>query len=367
MHSTRYGRQRTLGSLPNNVSRTKHPEHCSTLDVPREFVECLSKVVHTIGGIQNRHRSTGAWLRRCLQGGVGKEKVGSLPRTIAIWRTSSWKTRKHEKERMEGGVGGVGGGWGQVRRESKPTTERYRKKPLEGPTWGTPTWQAKNWKQKNGMEEVGGGEVEVVWKGMWEGKGSRWRGGSGGGGRVEVERWKWCGKGCGGGRGRGGEVEVVWEGLWGGKGLRWRGGSGVERAVGREGVEVERWKWCGKGCGGEGLKWRGGSGVERDVGGGGAEVELVWKGRWGGGGAEVELVWKGLWGGEGSGVERAVGGWGGGVEVERQGGGVQWKRWGGEVKWKGRGGGGGAESRARRTCGLVIAKQRTVPNSEQPD
>ena len=82
--------------------------------------------------------------------------------------------------------------------------------------------------------------MEVVWKRAVVGEG------------VEVERWKWCGKGCGGGRGRGGEVEVVWEGLWGGKGLRWRGGSGVERAVGREGVEVERWKWCGKGCGGEG-------------------------------------------------------------------------------------------------------------------
>ena len=128
VHSTRYGRQRTLGSLPNNVSRTKHPEHCSTLDVPREFVECLSKVVHTIGGIQNRHRSTGAWLRRCLQGGVGKEKVGSLPRTIAIWRTSSWKTRKDEKERMGEGVGGVGWGsglgLGKVRRESKKALKR---------------------------------------------------------------------------------------------------------------------------------------------------------------------------------------------------------------------------------------------------
>ena len=135
----------------------------------------------------------------------------------------------------------------------------------------------------------------------------------------------------------------------------------MERAVGREGVEVERWKWCGKGCGGEGLKWRGGSGVERDVGGGGAEVELVWKGRWGGGGAEVELVWKGLWGGEGSGVEKAVGGWGG-VEVERQGGGVKWKRWGGGSEVERAGGGGG---RIKSTTHLRLGNCEAANGTKQ--
>ena len=72
------------------------------------------KSVHTIVGIPLGHRCLGEWLRRWLSGGGagppegrGREKVGSLPTTIAIWRTSSWKTRKDEKERMGEGVGGV--------------------------------------------------------------------------------------------------------------------------------------------------------------------------------------------------------------------------------------------------------------------
>ena len=87
------------------------------------------KVVRPIGGIPLGHCTIGAWLRRRpLGGGVGKEKVGSPPTTIAIWRTWSWKMRKDEKERMGEGVGGVGWGsglgLGKVRRESKKALKR---------------------------------------------------------------------------------------------------------------------------------------------------------------------------------------------------------------------------------------------------
>ena len=85
-------------------------------------------------GAPYRRHTTWSLHHRCvvkapaLRGGVGKEKVGSPPTTIAIWRTWSWKMRKDEKERMGEGVGGVGWGsglgLGKVRRESKKALKR---------------------------------------------------------------------------------------------------------------------------------------------------------------------------------------------------------------------------------------------------